>query len=147
MKKLITYEFGCLCWLVSLLKLVDCLWVLIYKVSCLFIYLLLIYFCLLLLTCCESLTVMLSCYFLIDITDFKINNLVCLTMMLVYLLIVDCDVGVFVYYCLDVDVFIIILLTCLLSACCYILESFSFLFFFFFFADFYCVIVTVFFLF
>ena len=112
-------------------KLVDCLWVLIYKISCFFIYLLFIYFCLLLLTCCESVTMMLSCYFLIDVTDLKINNPMCLTVMLVYFLIVDYDVGVFVYYCLDVDVFIIILLACLLSACCCILKSFSFLFFFF----------------
>ena len=74
---------------------------------------------------------MLSCYFLIDVTDLKINNPMRLIVMLVYYLIVDYDVGVFVYYCLDVDVFTIILLTCLLSACCCILESFSFFFFFF----------------
>ena len=79
--------------------------------------------------------------------------------MLVYLLIVDCDVGVFVYYCFDVDVFIIILLTCLLllytrvffnlffsclaNLLCYcILESFSFFFFSLLLT--YCVIVIVF---
>ena len=99
------------------------------KLAAFFIYLFLVYFCLLLLTCCESVTVMLSCYFLIDVTDLKINNPMCLTVMLVYLLIVDCDVGVFVYYFLDVDMLIIILLTCLLLACSCILES-SFLFFF-----------------
>ena len=53
-----------------------------------------------------------------------------LTMMLVYLLIVDCDVGIFVYYCFDVDVFIIILLMCLLLLYTRVLLFFLFFLFF-----------------
>ena len=60
-----------------------------------------------------------------------------------YLLIVDCDVGIFVYYFLDVDVFIINLLTCFLSACYCILESSSLSLSFFFFSFFLLLVVLL----